>query len=176
MKNKILVFPGLGGSGPAHWQTIWEQNHPEFVRIKQKDWDNPFPKDWSSVLEDYVKASGPETIIVAHSLACAALVNWAQNTPLKISAALLVAPADVERKDLPAEAQRFAPISLHRLRFDSIVVASGNDPFVSIERARFFAQHWRSSFINIGSKGHINSDSGLGEWEEGMKLLKELMK
>ena len=97
MKNNMLIFPGLGGSGPQHWQTIWEKNDPDFVRIEQKNWDNPIPKEWEEVLDDYVRRSGPDTIVIAHSLACAVLVNWAQNTSLKIKGALLVAPADVER-------------------------------------------------------------------------------
>jgi hypothetical protein len=53
-------------------------------------------------------------------------------------------------------------------------VASANDPYGSLEFARFAASAWGSRFINIGSAGHINSNSGLGEWNDGFFLFKEL--
>jgi predicted alpha/beta hydrolase family esterase len=53
------------------------------------------------------------------------------------------------------------------------VVASEDDPWVSIERAKFFASSWGSSFINIGKAGHINVPSGYGPWEEGLTILEQ---
>ena len=29
----ILIVPGWSGSGPSHWQTIWEREHPEYRRV-----------------------------------------------------------------------------------------------------------------------------------------------
>ncbi|HSU93561.1 MAG TPA: alpha/beta hydrolase, partial [Gemmatimonadaceae bacterium] len=63
----------------------------------------------------------------------------------------------------------------NRLPFPSIVVASTNDEYVTIERARFFANAWGSSFVNIGEAGHINSASDLGNWPRGRELLAELV-
>jgi len=34
---------------------------------------------------------------------------------------------------------------------------------------------WGSDFINIGQKGHINSDSNLEFWEEGQLILEQLI-
>jgi predicted alpha/beta hydrolase family esterase len=53
-------------------------------------------------------------------------------------------------------------------------VASEDDPFVSLARARYFAEKWGSEFTNIGAKGHINSDSNLGIWAEGQLILKKM--
>jgi hypothetical protein len=61
-----------------------------------------------------------------------------------------------------------------RLGFLSTVVASTNDPYVSLERASQFAQSWGSRLVNVGDGGHINSESGLGDWPEGFALLQEL--
>jgi predicted alpha/beta hydrolase family esterase len=60
------------------------------------------------------------------------------------------------------------------MNFKTIVVASTNDPWVSIERAAFFAEKWGSEFINIGDAGHINAMSGHYQWQEGMDLLKKI--
>ncbi|MGH9421666.1 MAG: RBBP9/YdeN family alpha/beta hydrolase, partial [Thermoanaerobaculia bacterium] len=64
---------------------------------------------------------------------------------------------------------------LTRLRFPSIVVASSNDEFVTLERAKEFADAWGSRFVPIGEAGHINTESNLGEWEFGRTLLDELI-
>jgi predicted alpha/beta hydrolase family esterase len=63
---------------------------------------------------------------------------------------------------------------LHKLDFPAIVVASSDDPYVSIERARQFAQSWGAQIVEIGAHGHINGDSGLGDWPEGLMLAREL--
>jgi predicted alpha/beta hydrolase family esterase len=48
------------------------------------------------------------------------------------------------------------------------------DPFVTAERARTFAWAWGSRFVTVGDAGHINSQSGLGDWPAGFALLQEL--
>lgn len=57
----------------------------------------------------------------------------------------------------------------------SIVVASENDPYISIERAMYLANAWGSAFVSVGLKGHINSDSNLEYWQEGQEILKRLV-
>ena len=54
------------------------------------------------------------------------------------------------------------------------MVASSNDVWVSLDRARYFANNWNSEFITIGEAGHINVSSGFGEWKEGLEILKKL--
>ena len=39
------------------------------------------------------------------------------------------------------------------------------------QRARAFADAWGSRFVEIGAAGHINGDSGFGEWPEGEQML-----
>jgi predicted alpha/beta hydrolase family esterase len=55
-----------------------------------------------------------------------------------------------------------------------LVVASTNDPFGSADYARRCAEAWGSEFIQAGAVGHINADSGLGEWPEGLTLLRRV--
>lgn len=60
------------------------------------------------------------------------------------------------------------------LIFPSIVVASADDPYSTLDSAKSCAESWGSRFINIGTAGHINSSSGLGNWREGFSLYKKL--
>ncbi|GGG52650.1 hypothetical protein GCM10011378_31100 [Hymenobacter glacieicola] len=174
MSLTILTVPGLGSSGPEHWQTRWEQ-HYGYRRVEQREWDSPVCSKWVAALEAAVTAAGPAVVLVGHSLACATIAHWASTTRCPIRGALLVAPADVDRPDFPSEATGFAPMPLNELPFPSIVVASTDDAYATWERAEQFARAWGSRLVNVGALGHINSASGLGLWPAGHRLLQELL-
>jgi hypothetical protein len=36
------------------------------------------------------------------------------------------------------------------------------------------AQHWGSRFIDMGHCGHINAESGLGDWPQGWAMVQAL--
>ncbi|MFZ4456133.1 MAG: RBBP9/YdeN family alpha/beta hydrolase [Bacteroidales bacterium] len=172
--HPILIAPGYGSSGPNHWQSLWQQENPEFIRIEQKDWLKPVAEEWIDSIERQVSLLGPDSIIVAHSLACVALVMWANRTKLKIKGALLIAPADTESSEFKLSTHGFSNIPKEQLPFKSIVVSSTDDQFCNIDRARELADFWGSQFVNIGAKGHINAESNLGHWREGRAFLEQI--
>jgi len=169
-----VIIPGIGNSDQDHWQTLWESMNSEFVRVQQRNWNNPVCDEWVNVLEQAVEKIGEHPVLVAHSLGCLCVAHWAACTSLKIKGALLVAPPNPEEADFPSEATGFSPVPLRSFGFPSIVVASSNDPYGSLGFARSCAVGWGSRFVNIGPAGHINSASGLGEWAEGWALYQEL--
>lgn len=115
-----------------------------------------------------------DLILIGHSLGCAAIANWANEYQKKIKGALLVAPSDLEGASYTFDTVGFDHVPLNKINFKSIVVTSSNDEWVTLERARFFAENWGSEFINIGNAGHINAASGFGEWLMGLEILKKL--
>ncbi len=171
-----LLVPGLGGSGPDHWQARWAASLENMTLLQQDDWDTPFLEDWLRTLAGAIEQQMGPTILVAHSLAVSLVLHWAaRHQHHRVVGAMLVAPADVDSSGhTPDVARNFAPMPLITLPFSSILIASENDAFVSLERASFFADQWGSDLINIGRKGHINADSKLGSWEDGQKFLKQL--
>lgn len=175
MAVKIFIAPGYGNSGEEHWQTFWERENKDFVRIEQKDWFAPVADEWADAIEQYVRESSDEVVVVAHSLACLALAHWSRRTKLSIKGALLVAPPDAEDEKLKSVVRGFSPLPLEKLPFKSIVLASTDDEYNPIDRAAFFAQRWGSEFVNIGQKGHVNARSGLGNWPEGRQYLHKLV-
>ena len=174
MSSLVLTFPGYGNSGPEHWQTLWEQANPEFVRIAQRDWNNPVREEWVSVLESTIQRLGPSVVVVAHSMACLAVAHWAAMSHAPIRAALLVAVPDPEAPCFPAEARGFSPLPKQQFAFPSIVVASEDDPYASVAFARACATAWGSRLVSAGAVGHINASSNLGQWSEGYELLRQL--
>jgi len=171
----ILMIPGLNGSGPAHWQTYWEELMPSAMRVVQADWERPRKKPWMATLVAAI-AEHPDSILVAHSLGCALVANTVKEHPdLPVRSAMLVSPSDPDDLDLIEDPLRdFAPMPRLHFPFRSIVVASEDDPYVTITRARFFATRWGAVFVDVGRKGHINADSALGDWPEGQAILKRL--
>ncbi len=170
----VLILPGLYNSAPAHWQTQWEQTHPDFVRVQQREWDQPDCNVWVSPLDSAIRACAEPPLLVAHSAACCLVARWARQHAGPVCGALLVAPADTDGAQWPAGPTNFQPMPMQKLGFPAIVVASSNDPYVSIERARVFAQAWGAQLVEIGPRDHINGDAGLGEWPEGLMLAREL--
>ena len=54
----ILIIPGLGGSGPDHWQSRWEAKIPAVRRVAQADWENPGLDAWRARIIEEVDARG----------------------------------------------------------------------------------------------------------------------
>ncbi|HQY58335.1 MAG: alpha/beta hydrolase [Nitrospira sp.] len=171
-----LVVPGIGNSGPGHWQTLWEQRHPGWQRVQQRDWDRPVCAEWLHGLDAAMARLSAPPVLIAHSMGCLLVAHWAQWASRPVRAALLVAVPDPDGPMFPPAAQGFQPVPAEPLRFPSLVVASSDDPFGSVAYARRCAADWGSDFVEAGTIGHINADSGLGDWPAGLVLLERLLK
>ena len=173
-----LILPGLYDSGPQHWQSHWERSDPRMRRVVQADWATPRCADWVATLDAAVAALDDDALLVAHSSACALVAHWARAaTPearARVRGALLVAPSDPDGPAYPAGPTGFGPVPLEPLPFPSIVVASRDDAYVTLERARHYADAWGSRFVDAGPLGHLNGASGLGDWPAGRALLDAL--
>lgn len=165
-----LIVPGINGSGPEHWQTLWEKADSAFVRVEQKDWDNPELDAWMDTLNNATREK-QGSWIVAHSLGCLLVVS--RKFSGQVKGAFLVAPPDPAGPEFPAVAGSFKNLEQGKLRFPTMVVASENDPYSTMEFARKCATAWGSQFHSVGKKGHINSGSGLGFWQEGYDLFRK---
>lgn len=166
--SQVLILPGWQNSGPAHWQSRWEALHG-YVRVEQHDWMRPLRGDWMAQLEEAVLAAPTPVVLVAHSLGCMLTAAWAQHSKNthKIQAAFLVAPGDPEREELRAALKSWWPVVMDPLPFAAELLASQNDPYCSFARAKEFANAWGADFVDYGAAGHINADTGLGDWPDG---------
>jgi len=176
MENLIFTVPGLGNSGEGHWQTNWENRYGNFSRIQQYNWDFPVQNQWTQALEKQLASYAHQPIfLVAHSMGCHTVAQWAQRTNIKIEGALLVAPPNVRKLEERGRVSGYVPEALDKLPFPSIVVASSNDNYASLTDAWELALAWGSRFVNVGDKGHINAQSNLEEWSDGLALLRQLI-
>lgn len=173
---RIVIVPGWRNSGPAHWQSLWARQLPGSERVEQGDWLVPHREAWVGALEKLVLAGSRPVVLVAHSLGCILVAWWAAHVAgaRKVAGALLVAPGDTEQVDLRAMLPGWSPVMMQALPFPSIVVGSENDPNCTLARAQAMAHAWGSRFVNAGAAGHINTASGLGNWDSGHALLQTL--
>ena len=169
---RVLLLPGWLDSGPGHWQTLWEQRHGD-VRVLQADWVWPRRGDWMAQLEEALLADEGPVLLAAHSLGCHLTAAWAAHSRLtaRVRGALLVAPPDLDQPDTPPQLFNWRPVVRRRLPFPARVVYSENDPFCTTAAARQLAHEWGAAPVSIGPRGHVNAESGLGDWPQGRAWL-----
>lgn len=165
---RTLIVPGLKGSDPQHWQSLWQKAHPEYERVVQKNWNTAHLETWARAVVRQIKAFSSPVILVAHSFGCLAVARAGELAPAQIRGALLVAPAN------PAKFSAEPLVSRLRLGYASIVVASRNDPWMSYRDAAGWARRWGARLVDAGNAGHMNVEAGYGRWLEGERLLNEL--
>jgi predicted alpha/beta hydrolase family esterase len=166
MKMRVVVVPGIGGSDEDHWQSRWEADSVDMVRLEPASWDAPEFGDWSAALD---RATGGErVVIVAHSLGCLLAVRWAREHD--VAGLFLVAVPDPAGAAFPRVAADFGDDLVAPPGAPTLLIASDDDPYCSPERSAAFARAWQADLVSVGSHGHLNSASNLGPWYEGRDL------
>jgi hypothetical protein len=172
---RVLLLPGWLDSDALHWQSRWEHLHG-WARVKQSDWLWPKRGDWMARLEQVLRDSDAPAVLVAHSLGCHLVAAWAAHSQLtaRVHGALLVAPPDIERDDMPPNLHAWRPVLRRPLPFAAIAVTSDDDPYSAPERSVRLVRDWGARQVGVGALGHINGESGLGDWPAGRALVDEL--
>ncbi len=157
-RSRLVIVPGLHGSGAGHWQSWLQGQVADAVRVEQDDWRTPDLERWSERVATTLAALGPGPhVIVAHSFGCLASVRAVSRQPrADVATMLLVAPAEPDRFDAAHVLPR-TPLPM-----PTALVASDNDPWMSAAQAHAWATRWGSAWISLGNAGHINVDSGYG--------------
>ena len=164
----VIIVPGLHDSSPDHWQSRWHRRHPEFARVRQDHWDRPQLAAWAARLGQVRAADPRPALLVAHSFGCLTAVHSIARDCSNLAGALLVAPADPDKFSV-ADLLPALPLPC-----PSIMVASSNDPWMRADNAARWAGRWGSELVEGGLLGHINAESGLGNWPQGQALLRRL--
>ncbi len=168
--TRIVSVPGIGNSGPDHWQTAWEAGLPDMVRFKPSSWDTPELQDWIEGIERSVAHAASAPILVCHSLGCLAFLHWARQTKSDWLGAMLVAVPDSSGPNFPGQASGFAVSGLMPLGKPLLTVASSDDPYDPAGNGVALAGKAGAAIIRLGARGHLNEKSGVADWAEGLAL------
>ncbi len=176
----VLMIPGLSNSPEGHWQTRWERQRPDSRRVELGDWDDPQRNTWVNRLNLAIYQARRPVVLVAHSLGCLAVAWWARYEQPALGnpvvGALLVAPPDVDRPGTDPRLARFSACPRDPLPFPAFVAASRDDEYCRQKSARMIARDWQARFADAGAIGHINAQSGIGDWDFGLLLLEQLLR
>lgn len=170
MQKKVLLLHGWGGSDFPHWQS-WlageiakDYGTVSFLRFSNFD----FPKldVWKKELLEHLSDFRPD-IIICHSLANTLWFHICNDENLKIDRVeklFLVAPPSLECKI--EELKSFFPLDLPKKLHaqKTTLIASSNDPYMSMDEVKHIEKTLNIDTVILENAGHINSDSGYGEW------------
>ena len=166
----VVIVPGLHNSDEHHWQSLWEGQLPNSRRISLDDWATPDLEKWRAAIVKRLSELYKPAILIAHSFGALASASIAADFSDKVAGLFLVAPADPDKfsiaKDLPQGL----------LNTTTKIIASSNDPWMSDSKAAYWALQWGADFLRLNNVGHINSESNLGGWPEGVRELHQLVR
>ena len=166
----IVIVPGLHNSDERHWQSLWQAQLPNSKRIELDDWKTPNLEKWRAAIIKVLVGLNQPAVLVGHSFGALASASVAAEFPDKIAALFLVAPADPDKFSI---AQKLPQGSLNVV---AKIIASSNDPWISDSKAAYWALQWGADFLRLNKLGHINNESNLGGWPDGVRELHQLVR
>ncbi len=178
--KKVLLLHGWGGSDFPHWQS-WlageiakEYGYVSFLKFS--DFEFPDFAVWKKELTAHLKDFRPD-IVICHSLANTLWFHLCNtNAVKKVQKLYLVAPPSL-KCDIP-ELESFFPLEMPKNPYadKTLLVASSNDPYMSMDEAKELQDSLGVEMIVLENAGHINADSGYGEWPWILKKIEEDLK
>ena len=177
MNKKVLLLHGWGGSDYPHWQS-WlageiAKDYGKVSFLKFSDFEFPQIDVWKKELTEELAEFQPD-IVICHSLANTLWFHMCNDETLTsiIQKLYLVAPpslnSDIE--DLKGFFPLQAPSKLYAK--EAQLITSTNDPYMNIAEANKLKEALNIDMIMLENAGHINADSGYGQWEWILKELK----
>ena len=177
----ILIVPGLRGHVAEHWQTLLANRLQKVRTVPPMGRDNIDCGARCAAIERAVQAIKGDIILVAHSGGAISVAHWALTTRRPVRAALLATPPDFETPmpdGYPTMAELehagWLPIPWDPLPFPSVVAASRDDHLARFERVEEMAADWGSDLVDLGAVGHLNPESGFGEWTMAVQLVHDI--
>jgi len=172
----ILIIPGLGNSGPDHWQSRWEAKLPTARRVEQEDWERPDIAAWSARLREEADKATRPIVLVSHSFGGYAVAFAAAQLADKVRGAFIVTPPSERVIAAMGGPDIVAALPKEPLPFKSLVIASRDDHYGAYDEVESLAQAWGADVSDAGNSGHINVESGHGPWPEGLMRFAGFMK
>jgi len=166
--KKVLLLHGWGGSDYPHWQS-WlageiAKDYGEVCFLKFHNYDTPQLSVWKEQLKEKLLSFQPD-IVICHSLANTLWFHLCHTDTLNVIQNLyLVAPPSLNCA--LKELKEFFPLHLPQNLYaqEITLICSDNDPYMTLQEAQHLEQSLQTTMVTIHNGGHINAQSGYGEW------------
>ncbi len=174
--QKILILHGWGGSDYPHWQA-WlaselakDYGTVSFPLIQHPHY--PHLNRWSKEVKAHLEDFNPD-IVICHSLANTLWFHLAFKEELKrVKKLFLVAPPSLDTKIETISSFFPCPLPTSLYANEAKMIVSDNDPYIGLDEAKSIAKHYNIPLKILKNAGHINTQSGYGEWEWILKQIK----
>lgn len=174
-----LLLADLDCADQDYWQRHWIVSRMDCRAV---DLGHALYPDRNSLvmrLDRALRGIDAPVILVGHGVGALTIQAWAglmsSESENAVVGALLIAPSDPMADHADPRLQAFAPLPGTILSFPALVVASDDDPTLSVDRAFSFARQWGAGFARFGASGHFTPADGLHWWPEGEELLDRFM-
>jgi len=165
---RVLILHGWGGSDYPHWQAKLASklacNYKAVYFPLLKNPHFPNKNSWLKQLEDIMEWFNP-TIVLCHSLANTLWFWYVNEHKVSIDKLYMVAMPSLNTKE--ATISSFFPVPKPKSlgAKEIFMVASSNDKWCTIIEAKELANSYGAKFLELKDAGHINADSGYGDWD-----------
>ena len=172
-----LMVPDLdcgvtAGHHAEYWQDHWQRSRIDCLGVDIGASGHPDRNSWVARLDRALHRIDAPVVLVGHGLGALAIAAWVellgQEIETQVAGAILVGPCDPSEAADDPHIQAFSPLPATVFPFPALVVASDDDPRVSIDRSFSIARQWGAGFARFGGCGDFRS---LGRWAQGDALL-----
>ena len=168
MSKKVLILHGWGGSDFPHWQS-WlageiAKNYGKVSFLQFSNIDFPNRDEWQDELSKELEEFKPD-IVICHSLANILWFHICNNIHVEeVQRLYLVVPPSLEC-DIP-ELSSFYPCEVPTNLYakETLLITSTDDPYMTEDEAVALQKSLHVPLKVLEGAGHINADSGFGEW------------
>lgn len=176
----FFIIHGIYGNPNENWFP-WLKRELESRNYEVTVPKFPTPLDqslesWLRIISKHEYQINEETIMIGHSLGAAFIFNYLGQTNKKIKAAFLVAGFHKLLNNEFYELNKsfvYKEFNWERIKKNCekfVVVASDNDPYISLDINREMAQILDAELIVIHNGGHLNKKAGYDKFPELLEL------
>jgi len=176
--KKVLLLHGWGGSDFPHWQS-WlaseiAKNYGTVSFLEFSNFDFPDLNIWKKELQEELKSFQPD-IVICHSLANTLWFHL-QSEIKKVKKLYLIAPPSLHCN--VEEIKEFFPLPMptNTSAEETLLISSTNDPYMTLEEAKELQKSLNIEMKVLENAGHINAESGYGEWPWILEEIKKDLK
>ena len=176
---RLMLLHGWGGSDFPHWQswlaaeTAKDYGCVDFVRLP--DFEHPKLRPWMEKAAKELQHTLPD-VVVCHSLGNTLWFHLCNERLIrnKVKHLILVAPPSMHCGI--EELSEFFPVSPPKNLYseNALMVVSDNDPYMDLQEAVSLQKALDIPMEILHDAGHINAQSGYGEWRWMLQYIKRL--
>ncbi len=181
-RYRVVVVHGYTASSQANWfphfKDMLLSDTVDVIIPDMPDSDSPRCDVWHKYIEDVIKETDENTILIGHSLGCITLLNYINTVRPNPVKALVLVSGFSENTPIPELTEFVEPVldyTFIKSAADNIIsISAVDDDIVPYEYSKELAERLDSSFILLDSGKHFIERDGFTEFNLLIDKVKSL--